>query len=423
MTIKTNKHLHMNKLLLLGMTVVGMLSYAQIKFEQASFINNNDEKVTCLIKNEDWRNSPVSFQYKLSENSPEKTAYLKDVKEFQFENSVKYIRETVKIDRSSNDLNQMNTDKKPDFKQETLFLKQLVSGPANLYKYKDGNLDRYFFNKNQDSIKQLVYKTYLIDTEGLDEKPTFKATNTEYKKQLADALVCAQMPTNFSEKADYTQSSLVRVFNDYNICVDPNYQAIENPTKKGQLHVAIRPRVNFTNSKIKNESGGPDPIEFGQKTGFSAGLELEYVFPFNKNKWSFTLEPSYVSYKDSKSYMTKTFIPKEEVATIDYKALEIAAGPRFYMFLSPDSKLFLNAQVVYSINGSSKIQFTRKDGSELSSLDIDNNIGLGFGLGYKFKDRFGAEVRAYPSKTLLGNYTYWQSTFSNLSLILSYNLF
>src|SRR5690606_11264005 len=49
---------------------------AQITFEKGYFINNQNQKIECLIKNQDWVGIPKEIEYQLSETSSvEKTNF------------------------------------------------------------------------------------------------------------------------------------------------------------------------------------------------------------------------------------------------------------------------------------------------------------------------------------------------------------
>lgn len=39
--------------------------YGQINFEKGYFKDNNGKQTDCFIKNEDWKNNPYTFKYKL----------------------------------------------------------------------------------------------------------------------------------------------------------------------------------------------------------------------------------------------------------------------------------------------------------------------------------------------------------------------
>ena len=71
-----------NAALLLIILAFGINGYSQIIFEKGYLINNSNEKIECLIKNNDWKNNPETFEYKLSENSEPAIADVKSAKEF-----------------------------------------------------------------------------------------------------------------------------------------------------------------------------------------------------------------------------------------------------------------------------------------------------------------------------------------------------
>ena len=65
---------------LIAALLVPFLVLGQINFESGYFINNDQDKVSCFIKNEDWLNNPTAFTYKLSENGNIQEATISEVK-------------------------------------------------------------------------------------------------------------------------------------------------------------------------------------------------------------------------------------------------------------------------------------------------------------------------------------------------------
>lgn len=114
------------------------ISYSQVYYEKGYYIDDNNQKVDCLIKNVDWKNSPTEFDYKLSDADNPQRLTIQSVKEFCIYNSVKYIKSTVNIDKSSDQTSSLSLEKNPIFQVEVLFLKVLIEGKANLYSFEDG---------------------------------------------------------------------------------------------------------------------------------------------------------------------------------------------------------------------------------------------------------------------------------------------
>ena len=179
-------------LIALLLIVLSLNSYSQIKFEKGYIIHNKGNKETCLIKNLDWKNNPTKIKYKTSETGEVKIAKLANILEFGIDNFSKYIRVTIDIDRSTENLNDVSEERNPIFKKETLLLQTLVEGKVSLYKYTDGYVIRYFYRIDNQPIKQLVYKLYKT----LDAKIL---KNENYKQQLINSMVTKnQKCTNVS---------------------------------------------------------------------------------------------------------------------------------------------------------------------------------------------------------------------------------
>lgn len=75
------------KLLLLLLTILSFDASAQISFEKGYFITNAGEKIDCLIKNIDWKNNPVDFEYQLVQNGTLMNENIKSVQEFGIYNN------------------------------------------------------------------------------------------------------------------------------------------------------------------------------------------------------------------------------------------------------------------------------------------------------------------------------------------------
>jgi hypothetical protein len=94
------------------------LMNAQILFEKGYFVDDNNQRIDCLIKNIDWKNNPIDFDYKLTSDGNVQKGTLQNVKEFGIEGEIKFVRAEVKIDRSSSVTANLTTTKEPIFKKE-----------------------------------------------------------------------------------------------------------------------------------------------------------------------------------------------------------------------------------------------------------------------------------------------------------------
>ena len=144
---------------LLLLLIFTISAFSQIKFEKAYFIDNNGVKTECLIKNDDWKNNPDIIVYKLSEPGDKLSSSIKNIIEFEIYGETKYERHIVNIDVSTQDLQKMDSNRRPIWEKQTLFLKVLIEGNTMLYKYTNNNTgSKYFYKTNTSNIKQLVSK-------------------------------------------------------------------------------------------------------------------------------------------------------------------------------------------------------------------------------------------------------------------------
>ncbi len=387
-------------------------SFAQITFDQGYFINDKDEKIDCWIKNVDWRNNPNKFQYKLSENAESQTATIESVKEFGINNFSKYQRVTVEIDRSSKELPDMSTSRDPNFKKEQLFLKILVEGSAILFFYQEKNLKRYFIKTVDTEIEQLVYKKYKTFEKQVKE-------NRQYLVQLRDQLKCKSTTTKKLKKLEYQKKPLVKMFEEYNQCVNVPFINYEKLNKRDLFNLSIRPGVQL--NSLNMNLGGKD-IEFDKSLGFRIGLELEFILPFNQNKWSVFAEPTFQNSKTTAEVSSIIINSQTNTVTSVYNSIELPMGFKYYLFLNPNSKIFLNGAYLLDLSLPSKISF--ESGADYK-YGGGNNLTNGWvlGIGYNYKSKYHLEVRYGFNRDPLADSNYANVDYKPLSLIFGYSFF
>lgn len=396
--------------------------YSQISFEKGYFIDNTNQRVNCLIKNVDWKNNPTEFKYKLSENSEVIKATIKTIKEFGINNISKYIRSSVNIDRSSDNFNNLSNDKNPIFQNKTLFLKVLVEGKANLYQYVNNRLRRYFFNKDNSNIEQLIFKRYKITEKNNGE-------NNRFRQQLWINLKCPNFKISKIKNLEYTKSDLIPFFIKYSECQNNESISFEPKQKLDLFNLTIRPRLNNSSFKILSSPFNLRSTDFGNKVGLGIGVEAEFIIPFNKNKLAIAVEPTYQSFKSKKTTSVTTVSGGILNSNINYNSIEIPLSLRHYFFIKKNSKIFINASYIFDFGSNSSIEFTRKDGSLLNSIDIEKKNNTAFGIGYKQNDRYSLELRYITKKDIIGLTTFnaagttWNSEYETLSIIFGFSLF
>ena len=193
--------------------------------------------------------------------------------------------------------------------------------------------------------------------------------------------------------------------------------------KKDLFNLSIRPRLNNNSLSIENPTGYYKNLDFGNKLGFGIGIEAEFIFPFNKNKWSVLLEPTYQNFRSEKAINVNNVNGGQLITKVDYSSIEIPVSLRHYFFINNGSKVFVNISFIFDINSKSKIDLKRADNSTLNSLKIASGNNLALGVGYKFYDKYSLEMRYQTNRTVLGNYPSWGSEYKTFSVIFGYSIF
>ncbi len=418
----------MRTYLLLLTTLLCLKSFSQITFEKGYFIDDSNVKTECLIKNIDWKNNPTSFEYK---NTPDSQVHKKDIttiKEFGITNFSKYIKAIVQIDRSSNNTNNLSSTRNPVFKKEQLFLKVLIEGNATLYSYQDGNLPRYFIKINNGEINQLVYKKYIRKNDYSTNNKTEIINNSRimennyYQQQLLNISKDNSISRAEVIKLSYNKKYLTRFFQKLN---GEDYTIFPNTIleKRDVFNLTLRPGLNYSNLTLDNQSIIYGPFKFTNTINFRMGIEAEFILPYNKNKWSIIIEPTYQYFKDEISVESSNITGGLINSSIDYSSIEVPIGCRHYFFLKNQSKIFINAAYTLDLCMNSNFSLSRKDGSNINEINLSSRGNICLGAGYKLKNKYSIEFRYFTNRNITSDYINWNSSYKTTSIIFGYSIF
>ncbi len=390
---------------------------AQIVFENGYFVNNSNQRIECLIRNSDWRSNPATFDYKLTEDGPVEKGNTETVLEFGVNGGKRYVTADVQMDRSSDQLSKMSAERSPIFEEEKLFLQVLIQGNGTLYQYVDGGLIRFFYSLAGSEITQLVYKKYLAKDHNV-------GVNNHFRQQLHNEFKCAGITTSDVDDLDYTPRAMKKFFIKYNECVKSDYTLHDAAKKRGKIHVSVRPGLTLASFSMNNSQTDAMDMDFGSKQTFRLGLEAEYILPFNKNKWGVVIEPTYRFFKMTKQRPSPDVSGGLLVADVNYSSIEIPIGVRHYFFLTEGSKVFVNAFILVDVPvDDPSIEQTRADGSLINRFPLDPETNFAVGVGYKFKNRLGVELRIHTEREIMSGYGFWSTDYTTSSLIVGYTIF
>lgn len=376
--------------------------FAQIKFEKGYFIKNDGEQVSCYIENLDWKDSPLEFNYKINPDAPLQKASLEDLQEFQITNHAKYIKRTVDLDMSSDNMNNLTYVRKPLFEKKTIVLKVLLEGEISLYKYEKNLMLRFFTSQNNGELKQLINKSYI-------SKEVIRKNN-RYRVQLQEMLDPKYYELSELKTLKYRTSDLTKFITNYSKQKGNVATSYSNKEKKDLFHLNLRPGIIYAGLNLSNTSEGFETINFEPKVSFRLGLETEFILPTNGNKWSVILEPNLYYFKsEGESDNSADFL-------IDLKQLDIPVGFRYYSYLKNSNKLFFNALVNYGFSIGSSLKYST--GKE---IDLGSRPNLLLGVGYQ-ADQYGVELRAQTPRDLTGSSGFWTADQNMVNLIFIYKI-
>jgi len=379
-------------------------SFAQINFENGYIIDNDNQKINCLIKNKDWLNNPIDFIYKPSKKSDKVKGTIKEIKEFGIENFYKYQRHEVSIDRSSSRISELKEGKETEMKLELLYLKILVEGKITLFQYTDGDLNRFFYKVEDSNVEPLIFKNYLTKNGRI-------GINSKYKQQLLKILNSPEITQNEILITEYDKKQLTEIFDKYNRIGNINSINYLKRDKRKSVNINLRPGMNISKLKLDNYIGSTFDFELENRLSYRFGIETEFVLPFNKNKWAVIIEPTYQKITTTES------LDLFEVE-VDYSSVELPVGIRHFIFLNDKNSIFINSSFLMDFAQNSSIDYDNG-----TSWEIKSRFNFLGGIGLRYQNRFSLEVRYLTNREILSQYRIREGKYSGISIIVGYRLF
>ena len=379
--------MNMKRLFILAvLTVCSFTSGAQVVFREGYVVNNEGKRIDCLIKDEGWLFNPDKVQYRLSADSPVMTGSVANLSEFEVSGQ-KYIRAEADIDRSSDNLDNLSTDRMPEFEKRTVFLKELHSGDVSLYEY---NKERplYFYNMG-NGIVPLVFKQYM------DLEAAKVRTNAAYKEQIKQFPGAANMSASKLATIKYSADDLLKLFED------------AKPREKRKVEMAV-----FAGGGVAAfyyQAKYYTDIIYKNNPCVYAGFEAEYFFPFAAKRLSAAFQPSLQYLQMKGEYEKYNATPGyNEVRLLN---LSVPVAIRYNLYLNGSSRLFANAVVGLDMPLYYQYDLFNKEYKPSGALRS------AFGLGYRYR-HLRAELRYSFGSAHLS----WLPSMTNKINIASLNL-
>lgn len=402
-------------------------SFSQITFDKGYITHQSGKTSEVFIRLDEMAGTPTKISYKISPNGEIKTADISTIKAFGIGETHRYIRHTVNIDRSPEDIKDLSRKRSAEFQEEVLFLRTLLSGENSLLYYKDKEQERFFIKKPDGEVEQLIYKKYSPEGKII-------RTNNRFRQQLSDLLICEDISENILMKLNYNRANLMNIFQKYYECRGSEFQ-IHYATRKGELNLMVKAGVNFTNFGMKQDVYNIVE-DFQYEIDPRIGLEIEYIFPMVNQKIAVYMEPSFSMYDAEKEIIiaTSEAIPSNPNASGGYRALvnmkyhilDLPLGLRYYLYLDKanHSKMFVNAGASINLLFNSS-EIIKSPGNERSDFDFNQTWLPTFfgGIGYRYNEKISVEVRYFPVRPLTDNGGYKLHQNHSFALVAGYTLF
>ncbi|MDD2497916.1 MAG: hypothetical protein PHY90_07295 [Desulfitobacteriaceae bacterium] len=355
----------------------------------------------------------MNFEYKLNNSKDVQKIELSKIEEFGIEDELKCIRALISIDMSRDRIKNIK-DTLSQWEEGHAFLNVLVEGKsASLYSYHDYGTPLFFFNMEDSNIVPLVYKKYQVET-----TPNYVQQilyDNSFRDQLNLYLACNNQKN--ADRISYTKKNLVRYFEDYYKCKNGNYTTYKSiQVRDGILLLKPGVSLNSVQLGIRNLIDAGPMIYFDKENSVGFGIETEYIFPFNRYKWSVFAEANYMTYKTNNVTVGSEINPPLYTGhAIDYKSVEFPVGIKYYVNLDKNNRLFVKAAFVpYAILSESYIAFSESYREKFSS---SSHLLFGFGYNYRALEM---EFRYYTPTDITQNIYKRGSDLNQVTFKISY---
>ncbi len=377
------------------------------RFLNGSIIKLDGDTLNVEINYENWVVTPTSISYRMINTSDLTTVQATDIRGFMIKKVGTYTSAEVEIDVSSDILRQLSPTPDPIWETKNLFLQELVSSEASLYKYQSENFKRYFYLiKGLNKPIQLVYKKYkpLSDVVG---------SNNNFRSQLWDKFQCGGLTQADLKKIDYYENDLIKFFLKYNACTGFAVNKKERQWSKGKLQFGVRAGISNVNGDFRkiDDFNNSSTGDFSA-SGLRVDTEVEYLTPLNNRRISVFVNLGFESFSANGIWSDQLLFNTTRTATrnmdqaftIDYSNLAIGIGIRKYIYIKDDLELVIDYMLKPNLDLSTNYEytFTEIEGFLVREPSLVENEMLyqGIGLGVKYK-KGTLNFRYFTERTFL----------------------
>jgi hypothetical protein len=403
------------------LTIVGVVSF-QHSFCQQNYlpgyaITQKGDTLRGLINYRNRNINPTEISFKKDAASSIQILTMHDIIEFHVSDEF-YKRAIVESEISSDNLNNLDLNRKLTIRTDTAFLQTLVLGSKSLYYYKNSSdKDQFYINENGKNVL-LLYKRYKFEQDG--QNTYFKEVNT-YKGQLTLYMQDNPLINAKLKNLRYSKDQLVDLFDYYykSTSTQPvSRKKTEHPIfEYGVTAGQTITNINFIgDATVTNDAVGGYLINtrYNKSPNLTTGLYLEIIFPQYNKKWSMYNELAYTTYKfngtlkapilEPTSFIYNTTIGCSNLSMTNLIRFKYPLGPVFFYLngglafnlvikeINNLNKTYENGDQVLTIFNGPAIEYTK-----------NYNIGPVWGFGVKYQ-RYSIDFR-YETSNGTSNYS------------------
>lgn len=393
-----------------------LLSYCQ-EFQSGYFIDNDGNRVSCFLNREVLYNSPDELEFRSDINGSSQRKTMSEIKEFGMPGVILYRRYTVQIDLSSERFNDLTAQKNMELVPKTLFIEVLEQGKINLFKYKKGNLLRFFYATSEGQLELLDYKKYLSDS-----STNVVSTNEFYKQELLNLMFDAGFTKSQIDQTRYDEQDLRKLVKQYNTYFN---QVVETDNKQKDkattFKLSIKPKVSFTSMDVDYRFNRVDLLFTARDASFGPKMIVDYGIDFElalSPTISFFFSPSLSTFNDTSARVVQSgFTTINRQDKINFETVNLSVGFRKYFTLLKKMKVdgYVGAGFTYHrlLNESDAIIVL---GNAVTPLYSTNS--LNFSLGTRISKTFFVEFTYNTSRDLTNEIEFTETEVKSYSISL-----
>lgn len=352
---------------------------AQKNFTSAKWIKPDGSQTDILIDFRQWEGAPASIKYKISEGQPEQTLLPDQVHELRVQARTEeiYIGRTTDVAVFSDE---PSISPQVVSQRKKIFLRALVLGDMNLYKYQDENDIKHYFIEKDTIWEELIYHDYYNDYEQIQTR-----THHRYRTQLLRATFdCAALAEKI-KKLTPSEQSLIGVVSAYNSPSCKGQLLFVEEKSKGKFQIGVRGGGTYTFNSV----GFEVVLDYTGKNQFfkpQYGASVLITLPRMRGSKALLIDVVY----DQQEYVTDLQVP----TWVKENYLQIHLSFRHYWLKKPLMP-FVNGGIMY---GPALGDAELMDGWRLDySPHAQNGFTIGGGVRW---DRLEVESRLVGNQML-----------------------